>query len=155
MAKRILELILLILVVIVVSFFFSVDFSRQNQTEINNPNQVRILKIRNQVLNIEIADTDIKKIIGLSNREDLKKEEALLFVFETPGLYSFWMKDMNFPIDIAWIDENKKIIHIESKVLPSTYPKIFVSNSPAKYVLETQAGFFEDSEIKIGDLAEF
>lgn len=113
------------------------------------------LKIREQVLSIEIADSVEERTLGLSGRLWLATSTGLLFVFEQEAQYSFWMKDMNFPIDIAWLDKDKKIIHIEKNLSPLTYPKAFGPATPSLYVLETVANFFEDSKIKIGDIAEF
>lgn len=113
------------------------------------------LKIGDIVLNIEIADTAEERELGLSGREPLAMNEGLLFVFEKEGKYGFWMKDMNFPIDIVWIDRDKKIIHIESNVSPDSYPKVFYPTLESLFVLETRAGFFEENKIEIGDLTEF
>ena len=115
----------------------------------------KTLKIGPITLNIEVADTEAKRMKGLSGKEELKENEGILFVFDREGYYGFWMKNMNFPIDIAWLDKSKKIIHIEKNVLPESYPKVFNSLVPSLYVLETKANFFEKSEIKIGDVAEF
>ena len=74
-------------------------------------NAQKILKINQINLNIEISDTKAKREQGLSGKEGLAENEGMLFVFEKEGYYGFWMKDMNFPIDIAWLDKNKKIIY--------------------------------------------
>ena len=89
---------------------------------------------------LEIADTEGKRIRGLSGREYLADGTGMLFLFPSSGFYGFWMKDMNFSIDILWIDEDFKIVHIEREVHPDTYPKSFTSQEPAKYVLELNAG---------------
>ncbi len=118
----------------------------------------KILKIGSTTLNIQIADTDSERELGLSYRESLASTTGLLFIFEIPGQYGFWMKDMNFPIDMAWLDENKKIIHIETNVSPETYvknKKVFFPPAKSLYVLETAANWFQNSKIKIGDIAEF
>lgn len=115
----------------------------------------KTLKIGGVTLNIEVADTNIKREIGLSGRESLKENEGLLFIFDKEGSYGFWMKDMNFAIDIAWLDKNKQIIYIKSDVSPATYPEVFNSIVPALYVLEVNSRFFENHQIKIGDTAEF
>lgn len=114
-----------------------------------------ILKVGNATLNIEIAKTDAERTQGLSGKKELAQDAGMLFVFEKKGYYGFWMKDMNFLIDIAWLDENKKIIHIENAVGPETYPKVFNSASPSLYVLETASGFLEQNNIKIGDSVAF
>lgn len=120
----------------------------------------KTLKIGENILNIEVADTDIKRELGLSGKEGLALNEAMLFVFNTPGYYGIWMKDMNFAIDIAWLDKNKKIIYLKENVSPQTYPEVFTAQQKSlpilsMYVLETPANYFENSKIKIGDLVEF
>lgn len=124
----------------------------------------KILKIGGVVLNIEFADTEIARTQGLSGKIakegdplglGLGENEGMLFIFEKPGYYGFWMKDMNFPIDIAWLDKNKKIIYIENNISPNTYPKIFNSPTLSLYVLETPAGFLVENNVKIGDQVAF
>lgn len=115
----------------------------------------KTLKIGGVTLNIEVADTNIKRELGLSGREGLQENEGLLFIFDKEGSYGFWMKDMSFAIDIAWLDKNKKIIYIKSDVSLATYPEVFSPTAPALYVLEVNSRFFENHQIKIGDLAEF
>ena len=147
------EVILLIVItsilVIVLSFL-------DKKQEVNTQ---KTLKIDGITLNIGVANTDAERMQGLSCKNGLSENEGLLFVFDTEGYYGFWMKDMNFPIDIAWLDKDKKLIHIESNVSPDTYrespPKVFSPASPALYVLETSANFFQNHQIKIGDAAEF
>ena len=109
----------------------------------------KILKI------IEIADTDAKRTRGLSGKEGLGEKEGMLFVFDKEGYYGIWMKDMKFPIDIAWLNKDKKIIYLAENVLPETYPKVFNSPVPILYVLEIPAGFLLKYNIKIGDFVAF
>ena len=78
----------------------------------------------------------------------------MLFVFDHPAQYPFWMKDMNFPIDIIWIDENLKVIFIKKNAVPESYPEVFTSPQNSKYVLEVVAGFSDKYNIKIGDKVE-
>lgn len=113
------------------------------------------ISINNVALNALVADTDKERVQGLSGRTGLKEDEGLLFVFEKEGFHGFWMKDMLFPIDIAWVDKNKKIVHIEHSVSEKSYPKIFTGTSLSLYVLEVQSGFFEKNKINIGDYLSF
>lgn len=110
--------------------------------------------ISSMPLNLEIADSESERIKGLSSREYLPQDSGLLFIFGSPGRYGIWMKDMFFPIDIAWLDENKKIIHLEQNVLPETYPEVFYPTDNSLYVLEVNAGFFEKNKIEIGQTLE-
>ena len=100
---------------------------------------------------VEIADTDLSRERGLSGRESLPEGRGMLFVFDTPDRYGFWMKDMKFPIDIIWIDSNFRIILIKEVVSPSTYPTLFRSTDPALYVLEVPSGFSTKYNLSVGN----
>ena len=109
------------------------------------------LEIGNATIKIEIADTETERTQGLSDRTNLAPDTGLLFIFPTITTPNFWMKDMFFPIDIIWLDENWKIIGIEKNLTPETYPKLFFPPSPIKYVLEVNAGFSTKNNLKTGD----
>jgi uncharacterized membrane protein (UPF0127 family) len=101
-------------------------------------------------LSLILATTTIAREQGLGGRVLLAPNTAMLFVFPSDGMYGFWMKDMQFPIDILWLDASAKVVHIESSLATSTYPKAFYPSSPVRFVLETDAGFAEYHHIKIG-----
>jgi uncharacterized membrane protein (UPF0127 family) len=120
----------------------------------------KTLKISGVTLNIEVADTEAKREQGLSGKDGLAENEGMLFVFPKEGYYGFWMKDMKFSIDIAWLDKDKKIIHIEKNVSPETYPKVFYATQSdililSLYVLEIPSGFLGKNNVKIGDFVAF
>ncbi|MAZ40685.1 hypothetical protein CL654_01010 [bacterium] len=112
------------------------------------------LTIGETELFVTLADTDQKRTVGLSGRPSLPEDEGLLFVFDRPGTYSFWMKDMNFPIDIIWIDENSQITEVTHSVLPESFPETFSSQNPSKFVLEVNAGFSKENNITPGEFIE-
>ena len=140
------KITLVVAVVIVALSFFVIKNTKPKTT---------IVSINGINLKTEIADTEAKREKGLSFRKSIKSDEAMIFVFPYPGQYGFWMKDMSFDIDIAWIDINKKIIHIEKEASHLSYPKIFYSAEPSLYVIETDKNFFESNNIKIGDIVNF
>lgn len=110
------------------------------------------IKIGKTMLLVDVADTNKSRELGLSGSKELEYSEGLLFVFDKPQIGSFWMKDMNYPIDIIWINEQKKVIGVEKSVSPDTFPQTFSSKEQILYVLETKAGFFENKKIQIGDI---
>jgi hypothetical protein len=116
---------------------------------------IGFVKIAGVTLQVEIASTPEMLKQGLSGRAGLKENEGMLFVFERPGKYSFWMKDMNFPIDIIWIGEDLKVIYIKKDALPNSFPEVFTPDKNAKYVLEVNAGFSEKNDLKEGDSVQF
>ena len=82
--------------------------------------------------------------------ESLADNTIMFFTFERPGKYSFWMKDMKFPIDIIWLDENYNIIHMENNIYPNTFPKTFYSKTDSLYVIEGNIDFIEKNKLRIG-----
>lgn len=103
-------------------------------------------------LRVVVADTPELRTNGLSKVSGLAPDEGMLFTFNEPGLYGFWMKDMEFPLDIFWLDKKGEVVHIEKNLLPDTYPDRFSSESPAVYVLELPAGFADKYSIEKGSL---
>lgn len=98
----------------------------------------------------EVADTRASRELGLSGRNGLRSNEGMLFVFDFSGRYGFWMKDMNFPIDMLWINQNGVVVKIEPNLSPSSYPNTFINDAPAMYVLELAAGRAEEYGIFLG-----
>jgi len=102
-------------------------------------------------ITLDIADTEQSRIHGLSGRKSMPKNHAMLFVFDEISYHGIWMKDMNFALDIVWLNEYSEVIHIERNVAPETFPKTFGPQKSSKYVLEFNAGFVAKNSIKIGD----
>ena len=69
------------------------------------------IKINNHTFNVEVAKTPKDQQLGLSGRDGISDDQGMLFAFDTPDYYNFWMKDMKFPLDIIFIN-NTKIISI-------------------------------------------
>jgi len=107
------------------------------------------------VFNVELADTPKLRTQGLSGRKQLNQNSGLLFLFEKSAIYSFWMKDMNFPLDIIWINEDNLVVHIEKNLKPETFPNIFSPKSEALFVLEVNAGLVDQYKIKLGSKVKF
>lgn len=92
-----------------------------------------------EAFRFELADTQEKRIQGLSGRRDVPANYGLLFVFESAGRPGFWMKDMYVAIDMIWLSEDGTVLGIEEAVAPETYPEVFYPPAPVRYVLETRA----------------
>lgn len=106
-----------------------------------------VVNIGSIAIPVIIADTKEEQEQGLSGTESLRVDSGLLFVFNVPGRHGFWMKDMNYALDLVWIDENLKIIAISKDITPQTYPTIFTPPEDVKYVLEVNAGFSTKNNI--------
>ncbi len=121
---------------------------------IKYPQKGPLIKIGGETIKVEIADTALKQEQGLSGRTALKDREGMLFVFDHSGVYPFWMKDMNFAIDMIWLSQSGEIIYIKKNATPDSYPMAFGPNKDAKYVLEVVSGFSDKYNLKEGDKAE-
>jgi uncharacterized membrane protein (UPF0127 family) len=85
---------------------------------------------------------------GLSGSSKLDKHAGMIFVHNEVAERCFWMKDMNYPLDIIWADDKKQVVHIEADVSPTTYPHAFCAL--AQYVIELNAGRAAHSGITKG-----
>ncbi|GEM_PF-487818 len=103
------------------------------------------------MVQVILVATNKERSLGLSIVDHLDNDEGMWFVFEQNGNYPFWMKEMQFPIDIVWIDENYRIVDFYKNALPEDYPKTYIPRDISRYVLELQAGFVDDYQIAIGD----
>lgn len=114
--------------------------------------QEHVIYIDDLALSVTVADEQSERQQGLSGVAELDEFTGKLFIFPTAGHYSIWMKDMNFPLDLIWVDNNFKIIHIEEQVQPESFPKQFVSDEPARFVLEVNSFFVDTYKINEGDV---
>ena len=113
------------------------------------------LRTGGRTYRLEKATTDAAREKGLGGRESLPADRGMLFVFDTPGSWCFWMKDTRMPLDMIWLDEGKKVLHVESGVAPSTYPdKEFCGKPGAKYVIELNSGEAAHSGITTGKVLD-
>ena len=111
--------------------------------------------VNGKEINLEVVKTLEDKRRGLSGRDSLDADAGMLFLFEDSAVRSFWMKEMNFPIDILWIDENMEIVGIEESVSPNSFPQKFLSPKPVPFVVEVNGGWSREHKIKVGDTVEF
>ena len=109
-----------------------------------------VLKAPKGQINIAIASTSEARVRGLSGTKSLSKDSGMLFVFPNAGVYGFWMKDMEYPIDIVWIGADRRVSSVSPGVSPDTFPKIFYPSAPSQYVLELNSGGASDYGIATG-----
>lgn len=145
------------------SQFSSLSFLRGSASPNPNPQvQKKTTTVSVKALSVvaDLAATADSRKKGLSGKESLEISRGMLFVFDAPGIYSIWMKGMKFPIDIIWIDENKKVVYIVQSALPEPGKKddqltIYKPNAIAKYVLEINAGLVNANSLQVGDSVNF
>lgn len=119
------------------------------------PQNNRELKVNGTTVDILIANNSAERSRGLCCRDSLPSNSGMLFIYDRPGDYRFWMKDSRISLDMFWISGKKIITHIETNVKPESYPKSFGTNIPSQYILETNSGFADRHNIKVGDQVQF
>lgn len=120
------------------------------------------VEIRGQRVEVEIAKTREEQRQGLSDRDRLPWDRGMLFLYEEPGFYAFWMKDMRFDIDIVWI-RDRRIVHIHHRVprpnsadgpVPRGQLPRYQPPELADRVLEVPAGYAQAHGWRRGDWVE-
>ena len=114
-----------------------------------------VLTPSGQAIGVEIADDQAEQTKGLGGRACLSKNAGMLFSFDRPGNYSFWMKGMRFNIDIVWLDTDRRVVGVKRNLSPASYPKTYDSPKPAQYVLELPAGQAAELGLKEGASVTF
>lgn len=100
-----------------------------------------------------IADTPLKRMIGLMYRKGIKETQCMLFIFDQPGKHAIWMHNMLFAIDVLWIDDKFRVAEIKENFLPckSLFNcKEYAPKKAAKYVIELNHGAAKRNGIKPG-----
>jgi uncharacterized membrane protein (UPF0127 family) len=108
-------------------------------------------------LSMELAATPQQRNIGLMLRPSLDENHGMLFLFPRPDRHSIWMKNMLIPIDILWLDDRKRIIHVETNVPPCRIEPclIYQPQTPAFYVIELAAGAAVRADLHVGTVLSF
>lgn len=88
--------------------------------------------------------------LGLSGRTLLEGGTGLLFDFGVSGRHCMWMKDMNFGLDMVWLDDQKRITAIEESVSPKSFPNSFCGGERDRYVLEVNEGVVSELGFSVG-----
>jgi hypothetical protein len=119
----------------------------------NNAMKHRSIVLSGQQIDVELPITPEEQQQGLGGRDHLDDEHGMLFDFSSSRIPSFWMKGMNFPIDILWI-HSKVIIEIEQSVPADDGTKLHSPTQPIDSVLELSAGWVSRHGTSVGDRIE-
>jgi hypothetical protein len=114
--------------------------------------------INGHAIRLELAVTEAEKEKGLGYRDSLATGSGMLFVYDHPDRYGFWMKGMRFPLDFIWINGNRVADlsqNIPQPVNDAVQPASLAPAVPADKVLEVNAGVVQSLGIRTGDLVQF
>ena len=153
--KKVLGLFALLLI-IVAGIFFAQNYlkTRTIFPFIKSPKAL----INNHTFQLTVARSPEEKEVGLSKATSLSENQGMIFLFEKPDYYSFWMKDMKLPIDIIYINKDE-IVTIQNNVQPpkskEENPIIYAPTQPSDKVLEISGGLSEKYNFKKGDKVKY
>ncbi len=111
---------------------------------------------------VRVAQTNSEQQMGLSGFKTIYEDQGMLFPFSKSGIYPFWMKDMNFPLDMVWLKHIPKspyvpqvgdyyqVVMVTQNALPSSYPQAFQTTTPIDAVLEINAFSAEKFGLSLG-----
>ncbi|HQK63807.1 MAG TPA: DUF192 domain-containing protein [Candidatus Staskawiczbacteria bacterium] len=106
---------------------------------------------------VELAKTEAERENGLMFRESLDEGKGMLFIFDRDGIYPMWMKNMQIPLDMIWMDKDGNIVFIKENVQPCGEEEC-QSITPTKrayYVLEIKSGLVDAYRLEVGNRASF
>jgi uncharacterized membrane protein (UPF0127 family) len=130
------------------SFFLLLLFGVTAASSQNADKKFIDLKIKDKKIKAEVVRTDQEKAKGLMFRENLEKDEGMIFVYGREEYLSFWMKNTRIPLSIAFLDKTGKIVDIQDMTPFSL--QSHVSAFPAQYALEVNQGWFKQNGISVG-----
>lgn len=107
------------------------------------------VRIKDQIFEVDVADTEQQRLVGLSTLDTLPKGKGLIMKFAMLTDTPIRMSDMKFPLDLIFINGNKVVEKITAQNgIPDVIPK-------KKYdsVLEINAG--EGSVIRVGSVVDY
>lgn len=139
--------------VVVALFFFVSSAMSHGQTRTVGVKHEATIRLPEKEIQVEIAKKGSELERGLSYRKSIASDEGMLFVFDEMGQYPFWMKDMNFPLDILWISDEGRVVYLAENATPESYvkgKKVFQNDAFAKYVLEIKAGKAHEYGVYLG-----
>ena len=102
---------------------------------------------------VEVAATDAARARGLMFRDSLDENAGMLFPFESPGRFGFWMKNVRIPLDIIWLDADDRIVWIVERAAPCDKDPcpMYVPKVSASAVVEVAGGFAAKHGVEVGD----
>ena len=117
-----------------------------------------IVTIGNHSFKVTVVTSQKDQEIGLSKTKSLPQDQGMIFLFQKPDYYAFWMKNMKFPIDIIYIN-NATIVTIKNNAQAPKNTKevspIYTPTGLADKVFEINAGLSEKYNFKNGDSVKY
>ncbi len=109
------------------------------------------------VVHVEVAADDPTREQGLMYRDRLPDDRGMIFFFPQASVYPFWMKNTLIPLDMIWIDQQKKVVYVARDVPPCKADPCpsYSPDASASYVLELAAGGAARHRVATGSVLRF
>lgn len=143
--------LLVVIVFILGAAGATVGFSDLGTSKTPSDSQQMSVTIASTTISVDVFDSAAERRQGLSGRRELAQTRGAFFVFPESSRHGFWMREMNFALDIIWLDQDARVVHIAERVSPESFPKTFRPDEPARYVLEVNAGLASELELEEGE----
>jgi uncharacterized protein len=121
-------------------------FKKQGELTLSKSDDKPIVSI-----DIEIADDDAKREVGMMGRPVMEERQGMLFIFEEEFLASFWMRNCPLSLDMIFINKQGKIVTIHKNTKPFS-DDTYSASAMTLFVLEVNSGFTDKYDIKEGDM---
>lgn len=125
------------------------EFKKQGEVYFQDSAKNLVKKI-----DVEIADNDNARHLGLMYREGMNEDQGMLFIFQKEEEQGFYMKNTVLPLDIIYVNAKKQVVKIYKNTVPFS-EKTLPSTKPALYVIEVNAGFTDKFNITEGSLIDW
>jgi len=155
--KKMIKKQIIIIVTLAAAIFLAVFYTWSANIKNNNHDtQTKQVCYDDRCFNVELAITSEEQERGLMEREKLSSDSGMLFIYQSEGDHSFWMKNTKIPLDMIWIDKDLKVVSIVTAepCLADPCP-IYDPQKQAKYVLELNASTAKNINLKEGDEVTF
>jgi uncharacterized protein len=142
--------------VLIASFLMLLNGPAQaaDSSPVAKPPSFKKIIVAKTPLRVEVADTLEKQEVGLMFRQFMPENEGMLFVYREPQELSFWMRNTFIPLDIVFVGADGMILNIH-QARPLDESVLYRSAGAAKYVIETNRGWFSRHGIRPGDRVTF
>ena len=134
---------------IVITFTLALALGCDSDSKPASPLPTTNMKLGQAQFQIEIANTDPTRELGLMKRDSMPNNHGMIFVFPDETPRAFWMKNTRFPLDIIFLDHDGKIVSF--KQMKAYDLTSIPSDAPAKYAIELNFGVIQAAAIKVGE----
>ncbi len=112
--------------------------------------------IRAEVM-LDLAPIDMQR--GMMFRDSLAPDRGMLFIHSKPGLYTYWMYQVKIPLDIIWMDQNRRIVEISTNTPPcktvASQCPTYGGHEQSRFVLELAGGEVARNGLRVGQILVF